>query len=203
MSGTPKVLRMGAKKTLNRSEAIEEYAILRLRFEDIKRLDYLLKAFYHKRIGLPDDSPFSTKDLADAIRTCFFGWFATLTDEHDRAVYAFNSLLALFPHRKAEIVNVQLSLEACHSELQQFRSNVAFHSRADIKAIFKARMKLREDDVFLDLQSAIIDFSRLMESLIAEEHEAIPELSEELQKGGVAHHPAFSASGKTSRPASP
>src|SRR5260370_32197736 len=107
---TPKVLWMGAKKTLTRSQAIEEYVILRLRFEDIKRLDYLLHALHHKRITLPEDSPFSYGDLADTVRTCFFGWFATLTDQDGRAVYAFNSLLALFPHRKAQIVSVQLSL---------------------------------------------------------------------------------------------
>jgi len=70
---TPKGLWMGARKTLTRSQAIEEYVILRMRFEEIKRLDYLLKALHHKRIGLPDDSPFSLRDLADTVRTCFFG----------------------------------------------------------------------------------------------------------------------------------
>ncbi|HEV2194011.1 MAG TPA: hypothetical protein VGR55_00375 [Candidatus Acidoferrum sp.] len=188
----PKGLWMGARKTLTRSQAIEEYVILRLRYEDIKRLDYLLKTLHHKRIALPDDSPFSLRDLADTVRTCFFGWFATLTDRDDRAVYAFNCLLELFPHRKPEIVHVQVSLEACHDELQQFRNNVAFHSRAEIEAHFKARMKLRDDDVFLDLQSAISDFHRLMQTIIAEEMTAIPELPDELQKMGVAHHPAFS-----------
>ncbi len=197
---TPKVLWMGAKKTLTRSEAIEEYAILRLRFEDIKRLDYLLNALYEERIGLPHDCPFSAADLRDTIRTCFFGWFATLTDQDGRAVYAFNCLFTLFPHRKAEIVTVQLSLEAVHNELQQFRNNVASHSRAEIEAHLKARRKLRDDDVFLDLQSAISDFKRLMESLIAEEPQAIPELAVELRRMGVEHHPAFANLARTATP---
>lgn len=200
----PKGLWMGARKTLSRSQAIEEYAILRLRYEDIKRLDYLVNALYEHRIGLPQDCPFSAADLKDTIRTCFFGWFATLTDRDDGAVYAFNCLVTLFPDRKAEIVKVQTSLEACHDELQQFRNNVAFHLRAEIEAHIKARMKLREDDVFLDLQSAISDFRRLMESLIAEELQAIPELPGELQKMRVAHHPAFAnLPGKKSQAATP
>ena len=87
---------------------------------------------------------------------------------------------------------MQLSLEACHNELQQFRNNVAFHSRAEIGGHFKVGMKVRDDDVYLDLQSAISDFKRLMESLIAEEPEAIRELRDKLQEMGVAHLPAFS-----------
>jgi hypothetical protein len=69
----PKVLRIGARKVLDRAEAIEQYAILRLRTEDINRLDYLVNALYDGRITPPVGSPFSAKDLKDTVRTCFMG----------------------------------------------------------------------------------------------------------------------------------
>jgi len=35
---------IGAKKTLRRAVAIEQYIVLRMRVDELKRLDYLLKA---------------------------------------------------------------------------------------------------------------------------------------------------------------
>jgi hypothetical protein len=188
----PKLLRMGATKTLDRSEAIEQYVILRMRAEEINRLDYLLKTLKDKRIVVPKDSPFSAADLADTVRTSFLGWFATLMDEGGRAIYAFNCLFILFPHRKAEIIKTQLSLGACTAELQQFRNNVAFHARSEISAHIQARMKLRDEDVYLDLVSAINDFQRLMEVLKSEELDFIPELPKVLEQMHVSHLPVFS-----------
>ena len=154
----PKVPWTGAKKGLDRAEAIEEYIILRLRTEDINRLDHLVNAFYHGRIALPSDSPFSAQDLKDTARTCFLGWFATLTDKDERAVYAFNCLLALFPEHRSQIINTQVSLGGVHEELQQFRNTVAFHARAKVAAHIAARMKLRDETTYLCLMSAIHDF---------------------------------------------
>ena len=187
----PKLLWMGARKLLDRTEAIEQYVILRLRTEDINRLDFLLNALHDGRVILPADSPFSAKDLKDTVRTSFLGWFATLTDRDGRAVYAFDCLFALFPEHKPQIVKTQISLEAVHEELQQFRNNVAFHARAEIAAQIAARMKLRDEDIYLDLISAINDFRALMETLRAEELTAIPELPKVLEQLGVNHHPAF------------
>ena len=183
---------MGARKTLARSNAIDEYVVLRLRAEEIDQLDYLLKGLKYKRIGLPEAAPYSTEDLADTVRTCFFGWFATLTDTHDKAVYAFNCLLTLFPERRARIINVQVSLEACRDELQQFRNNVAFHARANVTAHIRARMKLQNVDTFPDLLFAIKSFKKLMEDLIGEELNAVPELPTALARMNVIHHPIFS-----------
>jgi hypothetical protein len=186
-----RALWMGARKTLNRSEALEQYVILRMRVEELKRLDYLLKGLKYKHITPPVDSPFSSGDLADTLRTCFFGWLATLTDRDGRAIYAFDCLLALFPLRRVEIIRAQTSLQACHDALQQFRNNVAFHSRSEIAAHIQARMRLRDGDVFLDLNSAISDFLQIMERLTQEELEAIPELPEILEQMRVSHLPAF------------
>ena len=187
----PAAVWMGAKKTLSRPEAIEQYVILRMRVDELKRLDYLLKALKYKHIALPADSPFTSGDLADTVRTCFFGWLATLTDRDGRAIYAFDCLFTLFPHRKGEIIKPQVSLEACHDALQQFRNNVAFHSRSAIEAHIQARMRLRDGDVYLDLISAISDFLHLMERLTGEELEAIPELPGVLEQMHVNHLPAF------------
>ena len=63
---------MGAR-TLIRAEAIEQCVILRLRIEDIHRLDFLVNALYGQRITLPLDSPFSAPDLKDTMRTSFLG----------------------------------------------------------------------------------------------------------------------------------
>ena len=46
----PGAVRMGARKTLSRSEAVEQYVILRMRVDELNRLDYLLKALKDKRI---------------------------------------------------------------------------------------------------------------------------------------------------------
>src|SRR6267143_650354 len=98
----PGAVRMGGRKSLSRTEAIEQYVILRVRVYELKRLDYLLKGLKHNRNTLPTESPFSTRELADVVRTCFFGWLATLTDRDGRAIYAFDCLLSLFPRRNAE-----------------------------------------------------------------------------------------------------
>jgi hypothetical protein len=182
---------MGARKLLSRSEAIEQYVILRIRVDELNRLDYLLKALKDRRITPPTDAPFSSRELADVVRTCLIGWLATITDRDGRAVYAFDCLLNLFPRRNGEIIAAQLSMEACHDELQQFRNNVAFHSRAVFDAHRQARMKLRDDDVFLDLVSAINGFRDLMERLKGEELEAIPDLLSVLEQKNVTHLPAF------------
>jgi len=182
---------MGAKKTLSRPEAVEQYVILRMRVDELKRLDYLLKALKYNKITLPADSPFTSRELADVVRTCFFGWLATLTDRDGRAIYAFDCLLNLFTARNGEIIKAQISLEVCHGGLQQFRNNVAFHSRSEIEAHIQARMRLRNDDVFLDLTSAVSDFLHLMERLTAEELEAIPELPSTMEQMHVSHLPAF------------
>jgi len=180
----PKALWMGARKSLTRAVAIEQYVILRLRTEDINRLDFLLNALYDKSITLPPDSPFSAQDLKDTVRTSFLGWFATLTDRDGRAIYAFDCLFTLFPERKAQIIKAQLSLEAVHEKLQQFRNNVAFHARAKVADQITARMNLRDEDTYLDFISAIHDFQNLMRTLRAEELTAIPELPKAL--GAVA-----------------
>lgn len=191
-----KALWMGARKSLSRAEAIEQYVILRLRTEDINRLDFLVNAFYERRITLPSDSPFSAQDLKDTVRTSFLGWFATLTDRDGRAIYAFDCLFALFPERKAQIVKTQISLEAVHEKLQQFRNNVAFHARAKVAALIAARMNLRNEDTYLDLVSAIHDFQHLMNALKAEELTAIPELPQMLEQLHVNRHPAFAPRAK-------
>ncbi len=186
-----KGLWMGARKLVSRAEAIEQYVILRLRTEDINRLDFLLNALYDKRIVVPPDSPFSALDLKDTVRTAFFGWFASLTDRDGRAIYAFDCLFALFPERKAQIIKVQLSLEAVHDKLQQFRNNVAFHARGKVAAHIAARMNLRDEDTYLDLVSAIHDFQDLMKTLRAEELSAIPGLPQTVEQLRVNLHPAF------------
>jgi hypothetical protein len=181
----------GQTAPISRDEAIERYILLRLRYEDIRRLGFLVEGFYEKTIRLPPESPFSHSDLKDTARTAFFGWFATLTDKDARAVYAFDPLLALFPARRGQIIMVQTECEACHGVLQRFRNNVAFHTRAEIAAQIKSRQALRGDDTFLDLTSARNDFNSLMDGLIAEELTLIPELPTKLAEHQVSHHPAF------------
>jgi hypothetical protein len=176
---------------MSRAEAMERYILLRLRFEDIKRLGFMVEGFYAKSIQLPNNSPFTHADLKDTARTAFFGWFATLTDKDGRAVYAFDPLFVLFPDQRYRIGLVQLECEACHGVLQQFRNNVAFHSRAEVAAQIKARQVLKEDDAFVSLESARVEFQRLMTGLIVVELNAIPELPEKLAEFGVSHHPAF------------
>jgi len=178
---------------MSRDEAIERYILLRLRFEDIKRLGFLVEGFYGRTIQLPNNSPFSHADLKDTARTAFFGWLATLTDKDGKALYAFDPLFVLFPDKRYQIGLVQMECEACHSVLHRFRSNVAFHGRAEIAAQIKARQALIQEDTFLDLESARVDFHRLMTELIAEELNAIPELPEKLTEFGVVHHPAFAS----------
>lgn len=170
---------------------MEHYILLRLRVEDIKRLAYLVENLYEKSIQLPKDAPFATADLKDTARTAFFGWFATLTDRDDRAVYAFDPLLVLFPNKRARVINVQAACEACHAVLQRFRNNVAFHSRSSLTAQIEARKALRNEDTFLDLESARKGFLRLMDELVSEELSAIPELPRALEELGVSQHPAF------------
>jgi hypothetical protein len=187
---------IGARRKLDRSEAMEQYVILRLRTEDLNRLDFLVNGFYQRRIVLPEDSPFSTQDLKDTARTAFLGWFATLTDRDGRAVYAFDCLFTLFPERRPQIIKTQLSLEAVHEKLQQFRNNVAFHARSDVSAQIAARRGLIDEDTYLDLTSAIHDFQGLMKQLRTEELETIPELATVLEQFGINNHPAFS----TNRP---
>jgi hypothetical protein len=194
----PKPLRIGPKRAITRKQAIEQYVILRIRAEEIERLDYLLKALHDGSITPPNDSPFSSKDLTDTVRTCLFGWLASLTDGNDKALYPFDCLFELFPTRRAAIIRMQASLDACSDELQQFRSNVAFHANAKIAAHFQARIKLRGPDTQLDLQSAVSEFKRLMKTVTAEELKAISELPSILQEMHVDHHPAFARRPKQS-----
>jgi hypothetical protein len=97
----------------------------------------------------------------------------------------------LFPENRAEIIKVQSECEACHSVLQQFRNSVAFHSRSKLAAHIKARRELRQEDTFLDLESARQDFQRLMAKLVSEESNTMPELPKILTEHGISHHPAF------------
>jgi hypothetical protein len=177
----------GQKARMSRAEAIESYILLRLRAEEIKRLSFLVEGLYQRTIGLPDGAPFSHSDLKDTVRTAFFGWLAVLTDKDDKAVYAFDPLLVLFPNKRGRMIKVQLECEACHGVLQQFRNNVAFHTRSKLAAHVKARRALIEEDTFLDLESARMDFQRL----ISEELGTIPELPKILTELGLARHPAF------------
>jgi hypothetical protein len=193
---------------MSREEAIERYILLRLRLEDIKRLCFLVEGFYAKTIQLPNNSPFTHADLKDTARTAFFGWFATLTDKNGKAVYAFDPLFVLFRHQRYRIGLVQQECEALHGVLQQFRSNVAFHSRAEVAAHIKARLALRDDDTFVSLESARVEFQRLMADLITQELTAIPELPAKLAQWGLSHHPAFAnvvraAQAASSQPGSP
>lgn len=181
----------GQRTQMTREQAIERYILLRLRFEDIKRLAFLVENLHAKAIQLPSGSPFTHVDLKDTARTAFFGWFATLTDRDGRAVYAFDPLFVLFPAQRYRIGVVQAECEACHGVLHQFRNNVAFHGRAEVAAQIKARYGLRGEDTFLDLESARQDFRQLMIDLIAEELKAIPELPTKLTEFGISHHPAF------------
>src|SRR6266436_5449504 len=182
----------GERNRMSREEAIERYILLRLRFEDIQRLGFLVEGLYGKKIQLPANSPFTHADLKDTARTAFFGWFATLTDKDGRAVYAFDPLFVHFPHQRNRIGLVQMECEACHGVLHQFRNNVAFHGRAEVAAQIKARQALRGEDTFLDLESARQDFHRLMADLVEEELNAIPELPAKLAEFGVCRHPASS-----------
>ena len=181
----------GPRSRISRDEAIERYILLRLRYEEIRRLAFLVEGFYGKTIQLPENTPFTHTDLKDTARTALFGWFATLTDRDGKAVYAFDPLFALFPDASYQISLVQMECEVCHPVLREFRNNVAFHSRADVAAQIKARQALRHEDTFLDLESARRDFMRLMKDLIQQELFAIPELPERLAAFDVVHHPAF------------
>jgi predicted RNase H-like HicB family nuclease len=181
----------GRRTRISRQEAIELYILLRLRTEDIRRLSFLVEGFYKRTIQIPNAAPFSYADLKDTVRTAFFGWFAGLTDKDNRAVYPFDPLLVLFPDRRPQIIKVQMECEACHGVLQQFRNNVAFHSRSKIAMQVEARRALSREDTFLDLESARKDFLRLMLDLTSQESSAIPELPEILKESNISHHPAF------------
>lgn len=183
---------MGKKTSLTRQQAVEQYILLRLRAEEIKRLAYLVEGMYGDgKIQLPPDAPFSRLDLKDIARTAFYGWFATLTDNDPRAVYAFDPLWELFPNEDSHILKVQVECEACHEVLQQFRNTVAFHNRAELEAHFKARRALMDDGNLMNLDFARKDFLRLMEKLKEIELQAIPELPKVVAEMGLSHHPAF------------
>ena len=181
----------GQRNRLSREEAIERYILLRLLAEDINRLGFLVEGLHRGTISVPDDAPFTRGDLKDTARTAFFGWLAKLTDQNGKAVYAFDPLLVLFPHKRPQIIKVQLECEACHSVLQQFRNNVAFHSTSKLATHIKARRALAQEDMFLDLESARQDFQRLVKELASEELSAIQELPKTLTDSGISHHPAF------------
>jgi hypothetical protein len=87
----------GQRAQMTREDAVERYILLRLRFEDIKRLGFLVENLHARKIQLPSGSPFTLADLKDTARTAFFGWFSTLTDKDERAVYAFDPLLVDLP----------------------------------------------------------------------------------------------------------
>jgi hypothetical protein len=179
---------------VSRKDAVERYVLLRLRVEDIKRLSFLVEGFYDGTIQLSKNTPFNRADLKDTVRTAFFGWFATLTDKDDRAVYAFDPLLALFPNDRERIVVVQSECEACHGVLQRLRNTVAFHNRSSLAAHMEARKALAEMEkatTFLDLESARKDFYCLMIELISRELNVIPELPKILTDACLSHHPAF------------
>jgi hypothetical protein len=176
---------------MSREDAIQRYIVLRLLAEDIRRLCFLVEGLYQGAIQLPSSAPFTRADLKDTVRTAFFGWFAKLIDKDPRAVYAFDLLLLLFPGKRPQIIKVQAECEACESVLQQFRSNVAFHSGAELRAHVKARRDLTQEDTFLDLESARQDFLHLMAELISGELTAIPELPNIIARLGISYHPAF------------
>jgi hypothetical protein len=181
----------GQRTQMSREEAVERYILLRLRFEDIKRLGFLVEGLHARTIQLPNNSQFTHADLKDTARTAFFGWFATLTDRDERAIYAFDPLFVLFPGKRTQIQKVQVECEACHGALQQFRNNVAFHSRSELAAQIRARQALVHIDTSVDLEFARRNFLRLMTDLIAEEQRAIADLPGKLVEFGVSHHPAF------------
>lgn len=53
------------------------------------------------------------------------------------------------------------------------------------------KLRLRDEDTFLDLESARHDFLALMAALQAEELKAVPGLPKALEGFGVFHHSAF------------
>ena len=77
------------------------------------------------------------------------------------------------------------SINALEGDLKEsdFQKLIGRPPTPDVKA-FSA-------DVVANVQSARVDFPRLMADLIAEELSAIPELPKELAEFGVSHHPAF------------
>jgi hypothetical protein len=176
---------------MSREDAIERYIVVRWRAEEINHLGFLVEGLHTGGIQLPSNAPFTHKALKDTARTAFLGWFATLTDRSDKAVYAFGPLLFLFPEHRYQIGLVQKQCEALHGVLQRFRNNVAFHGRAALDAHINARRALREDDTFVAFESARMDFQRLMSDLIAHELKAIPELPAKLAERGISHHSAF------------
>ena len=72
-------------------------------------------------------------------------------------------------------------------------SEITSPSTADLSwaAHVKARRALIEEETFLDLESARMDFQRLMADLISEELSAIPELPKMLTELGISHYPAL------------
>lgn len=194
---------IGQRVAMSRVEAIERYVLVRLRTEEIKRLAFLVENLHSGALVPPKASPFTCGDLKDTARTAFFGWFASLTDRNSKAVYAFDPLLALFPHHKPRIIVVQTECEACHAVLQRFRGNVAFHNRADVAAHIGARQALRAQDTLVDLEFARVNFLRLMADLVSEELDAIPELPEAPTAFQLTHHPAFANLASAGRSASP
>jgi hypothetical protein len=183
---------LGQKNQMSRDEAIECYILVRLLAEDIKRLSFLVEGLYRGTIQVPNGAPFTRDDLKDTARTAFFGWLAKLTDQDDRAIYVFDPLLVLFPGRRSQIIKVQSECEECHSVLQQFRNNVAFHSRSKLVAHIEARRALvKPEDTFLNLESARKDFLRLMDELISDELSAIPELAGTLARLDASHDVAL------------
>ena len=109
MSGIPFV---GQRTKMSRKEAVERYILVRWRAEQINHLGFLVEGLYAGDIQLPSNAPFTHTALKDTARTAFFGWFATLTDRSDKAVYAFDPLLFLYPNRQYQIGLVQKQCEA-------------------------------------------------------------------------------------------
>lgn len=169
-------------KTLSRDEAIEQYIALRFRTEQMRRLNYLVVNLAFGTFTLPKNSDFTNLELADVARVPLFGWLAGLLDRDTRAVDAFGCLYVLFPLGVDAIRSVQEELERCRPELELFRHNISAHLSKSVSVHLEARAGM----IGLEVREAIIRsiacFFMLMESLIANEHIAIPELPRVLEE---------------------
>jgi len=122
----PGALWMGARKLLSRPEALNStYVILRMRVDELNRLDYLLKALKDKTQHAPTDSAVLVERIGGRCEDVPFWMAGYINRPRWQGSLRFRLSPQSLSAKKWRVIAAQLSLEACHDEIQQFRNNVA------------------------------------------------------------------------------
>lgn len=159
-------------RKLSQAEALEEYALYRIRLFEYLHIFQVIDDIMEGRYCPKAELGHGRKQFISTLKSLLTGLFASLIDQNRRALNVFDVWVALFPQNEDRILAVWQKIEPWEELIKDYRNKVAFHVENEIGAYLRTRSEFYR--ARKEIASAMQEFWGLAAELMKAEPNTLP-----------------------------